>query len=120
PEGTVPRFLFEDFSYQLLAMEGVPEPHNNWKTLLLSGDVQESHVDQFAVLLASLHRQGWLDRARLEELFSDWTYFESLRVEPYYLCSADQVPEASPFLQQLVAATRQRRLTLVHGDFSPK
>ena len=120
PDGSVPGFLFEDFSCQLLAMEAVPEPHANWKTMLLSGDIQEDHVDQFAILLASLHRNGWLRREELRELFADWTYFESLRVEPYYLCSAQQAPDAKPFLTELVETTRQRRLTLVHGDFSPK
>ncbi len=54
------------------------------------------------------------------KLFSDRTFFETLRVEPYYSYSAAQVPEAAGFISELIEATRSRNLTLVHGDYSPK
>jgi 5-methylthioribose kinase len=120
PEGTVPEFLFEDFECHLLAMGAVPEPHENWKLMLLTGRLEPDHIRQFAFLLASLHRNGWQQRDELVEQFADWSYFESLRLEPYYECSAEQTPEARPMLGELIKQTRQRRLTLVHGDFSPK
>ncbi len=37
PAGTIPRLIFEDRACHLLAMEAVPEPHENWKTVLLAG-----------------------------------------------------------------------------------
>jgi aminoglycoside phosphotransferase (APT) family kinase protein len=43
-----------------------------------------------------------------------------LRLEPYYAFAATQVPAAAPFLHGLIEATRAHRLTLVHGDYSPK
>ena len=55
-----------------------------------------------------------------QRLFSDRTFFETLRVEPYYSYSAGQVPEAAGFIHELIEATRSRNLTLVHGDYSPK
>jgi aminoglycoside phosphotransferase (APT) family kinase protein len=60
---------------------------------------------------------------RLEELepeLGDQTFFESLRLEPYYGYTATQVPAAAVFLEELQAETRAVRATLVHGDFSPK
>ncbi|MEM6431115.1 MAG: phosphotransferase, partial [Deinococcota bacterium] len=56
----------------------------------------------------------------IQEDFSDRTYFENLRLEPYYLYTAERVPEARPFLHEIVEHTRQRLFTLVHGDYSPK
>src|SRR5581483_1607043 len=51
---------------------------------------------------------------------ADQQFFESLRVEPYYRYTAEQLPESARFFQELIAATHDRRFTLVHGDYSPK
>jgi 5-methylthioribose kinase len=120
PAGTIPAFLFEDTDHHLLAMEAVPQPHANWKNLLLQGELLEEHVQQFGVLLATIHRAAYLQRAEVAAHFSDRTFFESLRLEPYYGYTASQVPAAGAFLTSLIATTRSRALTLVHGDYSPK
>lgn len=112
--------IFEDENEHILAMEAVAEPHENWKVMLLKGDVKLEHVRQFAKLLATIHQEAFLAKEEIRDIFSDRSYFENLRLEPYYLYSAEQVPEASGFLKQLVKATRQRLFTLVHGDYSPK
>jgi aminoglycoside phosphotransferase (APT) family kinase protein len=120
PCGCVPSLVFEDHEHHLLAMIAVPQPHENWKTLLLAGDVEAKLVRQFAQLLATLHSQAWQRRDELAAVFSDRSFFESLRIEPYYQHSANQVDEAANFLGELIADTRARLLTLVHGDYSPK
>ncbi|MGN6812608.1 MAG: phosphotransferase family protein [Thermomicrobiales bacterium] len=120
PPGTTTPLVFEDRAQHLLAMQAVPHPHANWKTMLLTGALKPDHVRQFGRLLGALHRNA---AARLEELpadFADRTFFESLRLEPYYAYTATQVPEATSFLTNLIADTRALRLTLVHGDYSPK
>lgn len=119
PQST-PRLLFEDHEHHLIAMQAVPQPHANWKTLLLAGDLQLDHVDQFARLLALIHLHSHAQRAELTIIFSDRTFFESLRLEPYYAFTAQQIAKAADFLQTLINETRQRTLTLVHGDYSPK
>jgi len=116
--GSITRLLFTDPDNYLLAMEGVPEPHDNWKTILLAGTVETSHFIQFASLLAAIHRGGTAPEFQKE--FDDRSFFESLRIEPYYLTTANRVPEAKAFLLALVDETRARRVSLVHGDYSPK
>ena len=118
PAGSIPRLLFTDPANYLLAMESVPDPHENWKTLLLAGRIESDHVEQFANLLAAIHRSG--TAREFQEEFDDRSFFESLRLEPYYLVTATRIPPAREFLLALVEETRNRRLTLVHGDFSPK
>jgi tRNA A-37 threonylcarbamoyl transferase component Bud32 len=119
PQGTITPLVFEDRERHLLAMEAVPEPHENWKTMLLRGDIDPGHVDQFAEILRSV----FVHSPRYRELpgvFADRSFFESLRLEPYYQYTAAHVPEARDFLNRLVADTRAVGVSVVHGDYSPK
>jgi 5-methylthioribose kinase len=119
PAGSITPLLFEDRERHLLAMQAVPQPHENWKTMLLGGRLSADHVRQFAWLLAAIHRDAH-GRADLAEVFGDRSFFESLRLEPYYGYSAQQTPAAAAFLDSLISDTLARRITLVHGDYSPK
>lgn len=117
--GHVPAFVFEDIQHHVLAMTAIPQPHHNWKTLLLAGQIEGDHVRQFAQLLATIHSaRGTYPELATE--FADRGFFESLRLEPYYLYTAEQVPAARDFLRRLVNDTRTRQHALVHGDYSPK
>ena len=120
PAGTITPLLFEDRDNHLLAMEAVSEPHENWKTMLLDGRLENDHVKQFGRLLGTVHRGGYERRDEAEPVFRDRSVFESLRLEPYYGYAAERVPESSRVLRALVDETRSHRDTLVHGDYSPK
>lgn len=120
PPGTITPFVFEDHTHHLLAMQAVPHPHDNWKSLLLAGRLEENHINQFARLLGAIHRHAFERREEVAPIFADRSFFESLRLEPYYSYTAGQVPAAAHFLHALIEETRACRLTLVHGDYSPK
>ena len=119
PSGSIAALVFEDEANDLVAMKAVPQPHDQWKSLLLAGEIVEDHVRQFGSLLAAIHRRA-AEIPELAEVFDNRTFYESLRLEPYYEYSAGQEPAAAEFLHGLVADTRRNRLTLVHGDYSPK
>lgn len=119
PGATVP-LLFEDRARHILAMACAPRPHANWKDLLLAGRVDGALVAQFGALLGTVHRNAALRRDEIAAAFDDRSFFESLRLEPYYAYAAAQVLEAARFYADLIAETRATRLTLVHGDYSPK
>jgi 5-methylthioribose kinase len=120
PPHSTPVLLFEDLQQHLLAMEAVPEPHENWKEQLLSGTLEGDLVRQFGRLLATIHRKSHELRHDLFSIFESRVFFETLRLEPYYQFSAERVPEARPFLLALIDENRGQRVTLVHGDYSPK
>lgn len=120
PPGTTPLFVYEDHTAHVLVMTAVPQPHTNWKESLLAGQVEKTHITQFGTLLGTMHREGYQRRETISQAFGDTTYFETLRLEPYYRYAATQVPQAASFYAELIDATTQRRLTLVHGDYSPK
>lgn len=120
PPGSITKLIFDDERNHVIVMEAVPRPHHNWKTLLLSDCALVPDAEFFARLLSEIHRHS-ADRA--EELslsFSDRSFFESLRIEPYYRYSATREPRAALFLERLIADTLSTRIALVHGDFSPK
>ena len=120
PPGHVPTLLFEDHTEHIIGMTAAPRPNENWKQMLLEGKLVGDHVDQFGQLLALIHRSGYEQQADLRAEFGDDSFFEALRLEPYYGYAATQLPQAADFLHTLMQETRHRKLTLVHGDYSPK
>jgi 5-methylthioribose kinase len=117
PPGTITELYFEDAQEHIIAMEAVPKPHANWKIMLLAGDLRFEHVRQFAGLLAALHRHSAARADELRPLFQDKTFFETLRIEPYYRYTAHH---AAQFFHSLIEETLATNASLVHGDFSPK
>jgi 5-methylthioribose kinase len=120
PPGMTPTFIFEDLGNHLMAMEAIPGDHENWKSILLSGRIVPDHFKQFGLLLGTVHRRSSESRAEVSETFAETSYFESLRLEPYYLYTAKQVPVTAEFLKGLAKDTLHHKDCLVHGDFSPK
>jgi aminoglycoside phosphotransferase (APT) family kinase protein len=120
PHGAITRLIFEDHALHVLAMEAVPQPHENWKTMLLAGQLDPRQVQEFGRLLGTIHRAAYERRAEIAAAFDDRSFFETLRIEPYYSYTSVQIPETAPFYSALIAETSARRLTLVHGDYSPK
>ena len=120
PAGSIPRLLFLDTDNHILAMEAVPQPHKEWKKLLLDGQIDLNHFARFGELLAAIHRGSCLERREVEPVFRDQSFFFSLRLEPYYLYTASREPIAAVFLRELVEETQARRFAFVHGDYSPK
>ena len=120
PAGAVPAFVFEDGDRHILAMAAAPEPHENWKEMLLRGEVDFDLVVQFGKNLGQIHES--FDVAGFDPQSVLWKkdFFESLRLEPYYAFAAVQQPGAASFLHQLIEDTRAISETIVHGDYSPK
>lgn len=120
PAGTIPPLVFEDEANHIVAMGAVPPPIENWKEQLLGGKVSRDLVAQFGRILGAIHRGGTLMRETVQPVFADQSFFASLRLEPYYLYTAEQQPAARAFLLDLVRDTGANVHTLVHGDYSPK
>jgi len=113
PRDSIPDLVFLDMENNILAMSAVPQPHKDWKTLLLSRQICHSHFARFGELLASIHSGGYLGRTEIEPLFRDQSFFFSLRVDAYYIYTARNVPAAAQFLHELVAEMDARRFTLI-------
>ena len=120
PPGTITPLLFEDLDQHIIVMAAVPSPHRNWKEMLLSETPIQEHLLQFAEIIGTIHRESALMRQNFASTFDDRSWFESLRLEPYYQFSATTEESTAGFLRELIEDTRRMRLALVHGDYSPK
>jgi len=104
----------------LIAMAAVPQPHRVWKHMLMEGEINPAQLRASSEILGAIHRRSYSKSKQITVVFQDRSYFETLRLGPFYHQSAKNVPEAVAFINQLISETRERQLCLVHGDFSPK
>ena len=118
--GRVPHFVFEDRLNHLFAMTAVARPHAQWKSMLLSGDLQPDLFRQFGELLGRIHRLSPEHHDVLRQLFSDRGFFHALRLDPYYRTAASRNPAWTGFFERLIGQSESIQESLVHGDFSPK
>jgi 5-methylthioribose kinase len=119
PPDSVPQVLFEDQSNYIFAMTAAPSGSETWKSQLLRNQADPRIAERVASILAALIRTSW-HSPELAEQFSDITIFEELRVDPYYQRLATLYPDLQEHLQRRMDAGRTRRVSLVHGDWSPK
>ena len=117
--GRVPRILFEDPETFTIAMEAAPAGAEMWKTLLFRGEASTNTARAAGLALGSMISTSW-NNAEAERIFGDQTVFDQLRIDPYYRFTAGRRPEAADYIHNLIAQSASRRVSLVHGDFSPK
>jgi 5-methylthioribose kinase len=114
----IPRMLALDRTEMVLAMEAILPPAENYKTLLLAGDVHLGLAEQWGALLARIH--SVTQDAATRERFGDAAFFDQLRMSPYYDTVAQRHPDRAARLAELRAECMQRPYCLVHGDYSAK
>ncbi len=119
PIGSLPEILFEDRENCLLAMSAAPANAATWKSILLRGEFELCVAERIAGILATMVSASWGD-PESERVFGDQTVFDQLRLDPYYRTTAARHPDLRPNFDRLMHASSARRVSLVHGDWSPK
>jgi len=117
--GRVPALLHEDRSEFAIAMEAAPAGAAMWKTRLFAGDADSAYARAAGTLLGSIVCASW-NRPEARDLFGDQTVFDQLRIDPYYRFTASRHPELKHYFYKLIEESAARRVSLVHGDWSPK
>jgi len=120
-EPCVPQLLWEDRENYLYAMTAAPQEHRTWKQTLLAGLDAEANQRAIACgrLLANLHAGSWKN-SQIAARLDDRSYFDQLRIDPYYRQVARVHADLAPAIERLIESVWQNRRCLVHGDFSPK
>jgi aminoglycoside phosphotransferase (APT) family kinase protein len=118
-DGAVPRVLFIDEANWIYAMEAAPVSMRDWKSELLAGRADAAVAHRAGEILSSMARQTWL-HPEWEHRFGDQTVFDELRLDPYYRFTAARHPAVQAHFAALLAHCAERRVCLVHGDWSPK
>lgn len=115
----VPHFLFFDADNMLFGMEAAPPSARMWKALLMEGQVDPGVGLRLAEALALVHNAAARDE-KAKETFASPKFFIELRIDPYLRISAERHPDLAPALRREIDRLLSNRLTLVHGDYSPK
>lgn len=116
----VPQVLFEDQANNLFVMSFYdPATHSVWKSDLAEGRVDTTLAGQVGRMLAAIHA-GCAGSAEIAAKFQTIDLFEDLRLAPFLRHTAGVHPDLADRLVSLADRTAASRITLVHGDVSPK
>lgn len=119
PAGAVPALLFEDFETGIICMEAAPAQARPWKDLLMRREFDERPARETGLLHAAWIRESAL-RPEWGEEFGGVQTFIDLRVDPYFRSTAARHPDLAGRFASLEEKCLHRRISLVHGDLSPK
>ena len=106
----------EDFT---LTMERLPRECTVWKSDLLSGVIKPSIGANLGKILATWHNFG-ADSKESRDAYMEDSLFDQLRVTPFYRAVAKVNPALDARIQELITEISTLKISLVHGDFSPK
>jgi aminoglycoside phosphotransferase (APT) family kinase protein len=118
--GVAPHVLGFDDRAMFFAMEWLaPVQYRLWKPDLAAGDVDIEFAAIVGAKLSAIHAATAGDHA-VEAMFPTGRLFEALRLEPYLRATGRRHPDLAHRLYELADSTAETRLSLVHGDVSPK
>ncbi len=96
-----------------------PERFPNWKAQLMGGHVDMPFAAAIGEALGRIQAAAAKDPATGPR-FPHQDNFHALRLEPYLVYTATRHPDLAPRLRDLVDRFHAARISLVHGDVSPK
>ncbi len=119
PAGRLPELLFLDRARFLYAMRAAPRGSSDWKTRLLAGNLSAATARLAGSTLGLMAKGTW-ERPEFRDRFADATAFDQLRTDPYYRTVAARHPAVAGAVAEWIERSGERRIALVHGDWSPK
>lgn len=116
----VPRLLGQDSANFAFAMAYLdPAEFPVWKTQLLAGVADATTASAVASNLVAIHN-ATAKRPDLAARFANHDSFFALRLDPYFVATAEHHADCKAVLHDIVMRTAETRLALIHGDVSPK
>ena len=116
---SVPDLVDFDPEEFTLTMERLPRECTVWKSDLLDGVIKPSIGADLGSILATWHNFG-ADNKVARDAYMEDSLFDQLRVTPFYRAVAKVNPPLDARIQELITEISTEKITLVHGDFSPK
>ena len=116
---SVPELIDCDPDQFTLTMSRLPHSCTNWKIDMLEGRIHPEMGGELGLILAKWHN-ATADSVEIKEEFMEDSLFEQLRVAPFYRAVAAVNPDLDEVINDLIREITQVKITLVHGDFSPK
>lgn len=115
----VPRLVDSDDEMFTLVIERAPHSCRVWKSELLAGRINPAIGEDLGKTLATWHIFGE-SSVEIAHQFAEDSLFEQLRIDPFYREIKLKNPDLSAKLDSMIVELKEIKLTIVHGDFSPK
>lgn len=116
----VPEILHHDEDQGFFVMRFYdPKHYKNWKQDLLAGCANIEFAEQVGRCIGIIHGRTIGDADTAHTFANDGTFFD-IRIEPYLLATAARHADVSARLVALADITAATKVSLVHGDISPK
>ena len=119
PPGHVPVVRFSDDENYVITMSRADPQSVSWKQQLMDGHVEVSTAHRAGTLLAMLHNRAATRKPEIRRL-GDRGIFIEARVDPYFRTAAHRHPDLKSIIDDEIERLLATRVTLVHGDYSPK
>jgi len=117
--GRVPRLVDFDEVYGAITLEAAPRGWRSWKEQLFDASAERGTALGLGETLAIWHSVT-AGEGRLGAPLADTETFTELRVKPYHLTVAEHRDDLRASIEGVLGRMDERRLCVVHGDFSPK
>lgn len=117
--GAAPEVLWEDPQTHRFAMRRIDPRLRNWRDELSARRIDLTTAARAGELLGLLHARSALQPG-LAARFADRTFFEQLRIEPFFVRVAQRNPPLAAAIGAAIAQLRAPGAAFVHGDYSPK
>lgn len=115
----VPRIIFNDDEGGFFAMEYFGSGFECWKNQLMEGKCDVAVTESIARSMATIHDHSW-ENEKIARQFATDANFYALRLESYLLTTGSRHPELDHFFQAEARRIAATKLSLMHGDFTPK
>lgn len=118
--GSAPTVRYQDDERMFFVMDYLdPACYALWKDKLREGRAEERDAERVGSTLARIHAATAGDPSVVEQ-FPRTDIFHDIRLEPYLLATAARHPDYKTWIETLCQTTAATRLTMIHGDVSPK
>ncbi|MDZ7842038.1 MAG: aminoglycoside phosphotransferase family protein [Gammaproteobacteria bacterium] len=118
--GSAPVVRWHDDERMFFIMDYLdPGCYELWKEKLRQGRAETVDAENVGWTLARIHSATAGDPSVAAQ-FPRTDIFHDIRLEPYLLATAARHPDLRARLEALCRTTAETRLTMIHGDVSPK
>lgn len=118
PEGAPEVYFYDEENY-IYGREAVPNGYPMWKEELLNGILDFQVAGKAIKTLVRVHN-ACSTREDIKEKFASKEIFYGLRISPYIQFTLEKHPELREKGDTLCEEMMEAKITLVHGDYSPK
>jgi aminoglycoside phosphotransferase (APT) family kinase protein len=118
--GSAPAVRYHDDTHMFFIMDYLdPARYPLWKDMLRDGLALPADAENVARALGRIHAAA-AGKPEIAALFPRTDIFHDIRLEPYLVATGARHPDLKDHFETLCRETAATRLTLIHGDVSPK